>query len=659
MSALHEAVTKGDLDLVKLAIDNGADVNHEGYEHFRDAVKTNNQELVSFLLPYCNPVRAFGCIEAAISSGLFEMADLLIQSGQFRYPQGWATESEYAGHMKFPARKGEEVYSHWRDYLETRSGLAPLELLDPLYRGYALLYAVTNRQGHSLVRLLVEGTDLRETLNRRVRVEEEFETPITAAAESGNLTIVQGLIAFPETEIAACGKYGWPAFIHLLANESCADSPMKQAVIERLAEQTPLGLKMERWVKEADTICAKVMKIGDPMLTWKVIHFVWQVSGARIMPVLIHGKLIDFFYWYLQNGHFPTNTPKASPVLWLPLCRYIAERMDRANAFKFALDEEYDSMYDRHKAEGAFMAALQFWVDIGIYEIGMVECLKLGHIMFLEQFFFGPFDDCTIFPDIPPLEVAKKSVRFFGPATRYWNILCLWVQGEYDASSFWTAYHDAYYWLVPQLEALLRHPALNPNKLDPHDGVEGRPPFPDISHAWFREDEFEMQEAVDGPDGVSDDTDLEKPPYDQRIELRSVVLEQNERRRLRNRQCPLTWAVATDDPRLVEILLTSALINVNWQDSRWRTPLMFAVMISSQEIVKILIAYEQININAQDNEGRSAIFYAAKSGDEDIVRLLLETGKVDLDLTDGRGSRAQHVAMDAGHGHLVPLLWTP
>ncbi|KAJ5709787.1 hypothetical protein N7493_010078 [Penicillium malachiteum] len=658
MSALYEAVTKGDLDLVKAAIENGADVNHEGYEHFREAVKTNNQELVSFLLPYCNPVRAFGCIETAISNGLFEMADWLVLSGHFRYPQGWATESEYAGHMKFPARKGEEVYRHWRDYLVSRDGSAPLELLDPLYRGYALLYAATNRQGHSLVRLLVTGTDLRETLNRRVRVEEEFETPLTAAAESGNLTIIQGLSAFPETDVAACGKYGWPAFIHLLGNESCADSRMKRAVIERLAEQTPLGLTMERWRKEADTVCANAMKLGDPELTFKVIRFVWRVSGARIMPILIHGKQVEFFRWYLRNGHFPRDTPKPSPVLWLPLCRDIAIRGDRSNAYKFIAGETSQTIWERMEAEDALKAALTFWVEIGIYDPGMLLCLQLKHILFLEQFFYGPFDDCSVHSEIPPLEVARKAVRFFGPATRYFDILRPWVQGEYDASAFWTVYHEDYYWLVPQLEKMLRHPAVNPNKVDPHAACEGRPAFPDIPHAYFKEDELEMQEGIDGPDRLPGDSDLEQPPYDQRIELRTVVLEQNERRRLRDRQCPLTWAVATDDVKLVEILLTSAIIEVNWQDKRWRTPLMFAVMISSQEIVKVLIEYEHILINAQDDKGRSAIFYAAKSGDEEIVRLLLETGKVDLDLTDGRGSRVKDVAMDEGHENLVPLLWT-
>ncbi|KAJ5737037.1 uncharacterized protein N7483_002162 [Penicillium malachiteum] len=641
MADLYAAVKQGDISLVQAAMDNGAEVNDNEYEHLREAIKTNNQELVGFLLPHCNPERAFGGLETAISNGLFEVADLLLQSGRFRYPQGWATDSEYAHHMRFPARKGEEVFNRWQAFLMSRKA-ALEELLDPLYRGYALLYGVTSKNGHGLVRLLLSGQDLEATLNCRVWVEDEFETPLTAAAESGNLTLIQGLIGFPQIDYGACGKYGWPAFIHLLCNESCADSPEKWAVIERLAERTPEDLCLDRWGKETDSLCATAMRIDHLAMVKRVMDFVWDIAKARIIPLLIHTNQTSFVRWMLEEDVVPKDTPKPSPLLWLPICRDLAkDGEDMVVQTKYALED-----------------AVEFWVHLKIYDYALLALCRMGDFAFAEQFFYGPFHDRSVCSEIPPLEVSKAAILNFKEAAERMTVLRPWVTQEYDASAFWNAYHNDYDWLFSRLKDILQHPFIDPNKMDPHAGYEGRPSFPDIPHDFFTEDEIEIEEVNERPFRVPEDTDFEQLPLLVRGWQVLLLERRNERRLVRDRHTPLTWAVATKDIKLVELLLTAPLININFQDRCWRTALMFAIMVSSQEIVKLLISQEYVNLNAQDIEGRTAIFYAAQTGDEDMVRILLESGKVDLEIVDSQLRTAKHLAMDEGHDHLIPLLWT-
>ncbi|KAJ6021137.1 hypothetical protein N7540_006641 [Penicillium herquei] len=640
MADLYAAVIQGDISLVQVAMDNGAEVNDNEYEHLREAIKTNNQELVSFLLPHCNPERVFGGLETAISNGLFEVADLLLLSGRFRYPQGWATESEYADHMKFPARKGEEVFNRWRAFFMSRKDSTALEMLDPFYRGYALLYAVTSKEGHELIDLLLSDQDLEATLNCRVRVENEFETPLTAATESGNLSIIQSLIAFPQTDIEARGKYGWPAFIHLMCNESCADSPEKQAIIEHLAEKTDTFPFLERWGKETDAIFKAAMSLDNDKIVMRAFEFISLIGGPLTMPLWVHSNHTELMYFLLQTDLFRRDTPKPSPATWLPICRYLAR-------------DGYKTFY---QTKCALEDAVSYWVRMGVYDRTLKICLALEDFAFAEQFFYGPFHDRCVISEIPPLEVSKAAILNFNEGPGYPDVLLTWISQDYDASAFWNAYHYDYDWLVSRLKDILKHPLIDPNKMDPHAGYDGRPSFPDIPHDLFREDDLEIDEIIERDSRMPEDTDFDQLPQLQRGWQLLLLERRNERRLVRDRQSPLNWAVATRDIKLVKLLLTSPLIDINFQDRRRRTALMFAVMVKSQEIVKLLISQESVNLNAQDDKGRTAIFYAAQSGDEDIIRLLLETSNIDLAITDCRLQTAKHMAMDKKHDHLVPLL---
>lgn len=54
-------------------------------------------------------------------------------------------------------------------------------------------------------------------VNCRIKINGQFETPLTAAAEAGNLEILTALIDHSNTSLTICGKYDWPAFLHFIA----------------------------------------------------------------------------------------------------------------------------------------------------------------------------------------------------------------------------------------------------------------------------------------------------------------------------------------------------------------------------------------------------------------------------------------------------------
>jgi hypothetical protein len=88
---------------------------------------------------------------------------------------------------------------------------------DPLYLEYLLVGgARAGEEGLNVIEfLLKEG---KVDVNCRVRVGDSLETPLAAAVEQGNLEVIRFLLEQPGIDIALCGEYGRPPFLHLLRN---------------------------------------------------------------------------------------------------------------------------------------------------------------------------------------------------------------------------------------------------------------------------------------------------------------------------------------------------------------------------------------------------------------------------------------------------------
>lgn len=71
-----------------------------------------------------------------------------------------------------------------------------------------------------------------------IKIDEDVEIPLTGAAEKGNLDILAILIRRPDICLTSYGKYGWPAFLHLLATPDFIASEKGLAIAHILSKET-------------------------------------------------------------------------------------------------------------------------------------------------------------------------------------------------------------------------------------------------------------------------------------------------------------------------------------------------------------------------------------------------------------------------------------
>jgi ankyrin repeat protein len=238
---IYEAATHGNIDAIKSAAERGCDINGRdkdgkapllaaqngqteacrfliaqgaGMEAqspsiLEVAVQGGHADVVALLWSHCDVVREHRSLESAISLGFHEIAHFLIETGRFEYLDSEVTNSGFPEPMS-------TSFQQWERFLFVRRGQ---ELpLHHLFWDYALLLAAKadRNAGLRLVEFLLG--DFMANVNCKIMINERFETPLTAAAENGNLEILAALMDHPNTNVTICGKYDWPAFLHLLAS---------------------------------------------------------------------------------------------------------------------------------------------------------------------------------------------------------------------------------------------------------------------------------------------------------------------------------------------------------------------------------------------------------------------------------------------------------
>ncbi|ROV96459.1 hypothetical protein VSDG_05492 [Cytospora chrysosperma] len=82
---------------------------------------------------------------------------------------------------------------------------------------------------------------------------------------------------------------------------------------------------------------------------------------------------------------------------------------------------------------------------------------------------------------------------------------------------------------------------------------------------------------------------------------------------------------------IMQQLLETGKIGVDWKDSYGRTPLMEAVLHGHTAIVQQLLATGEVDVNLKDSDGKIPLMEAIKRWNTAIVEQLLETGKVNID----------------------------
>jgi len=200
------AVQSGHSDACRILIARGARVEGQRPSILELAVQGERTEIVELLWPYCKVERQHRCLETAISLGFHGIADFLVGTREFEYQHSEASDIEVLRKDGFSRREVADFKQWERFFFVRRSEKLNLHRI---FFDYALLLATKSdrNEGLRLVNLLLGEEKPLADVNCMINIGEEIETPLTNAAEKGNLEILATLIERPTTRLNICGKY--------------------------------------------------------------------------------------------------------------------------------------------------------------------------------------------------------------------------------------------------------------------------------------------------------------------------------------------------------------------------------------------------------------------------------------------------------------------
>ena len=119
---------------------------------------------------------------------------------------------------------------------------------------------------------------------------------------------------------------------------------------------------------------------------------------------------------------------------------------------------------------------------------------------------------------------------------------------------------------------------------------------------------------------------------------------------------PLAISAQNGKDTAVRLLSEFGKADVNSRNSNGQTPLSLTALEGHQNIVTFLINVQGVEIDSQDNKGRTPFFYAASHGHEQIVKLLLQTRRVSINSRDKFSQTPLSYAVLHGHENIVKIL---
>jgi len=647
------AVQGGHCDTCRNLIARGARVEEEGPSILEFAIQGEHIEIVEILWPHCKEKRQHRCLETAVSLGFHGIADFLVGTQHFEYQH---SEPIDIGVLIEDGFSGREIaaFHHWERFIFVRH---PEKLnLHRVFFDYALLLATKadRNSGLRLVNLLLTGEKPLADANCKININEEIETPLTNAAEKGNLEILAALIKHPNTNLMICGKYNWPAFLHLLTSSESISSEKGRAIARTLSKETlPDSFLIDNKEARLETVFQNVLRFGDDALVNQVIDLVHGAAGISILPLLIRANVTNGLRWFLNNDI--TRASKPPPILWVLLCKFFQHNPSS-------------------EARGAFIRVAEFLVEKAIWDPMILVCLNSRNLCFVKQLFY-PLNE------VLPREVAEETLRGLSQASTEQSLIRVWVEKGYANAALWSAIRSGI-WKSPAFDSLLSfsnidldEPFPREKSSDKGEANHNSPPLSGNSTGEKRK--FPFRPPAGSPLRWTLDPVIPQNHALQDYQMQLMLLEQQNKRRLmmaRKEQMdmamekgalawtegksPLAWAAANRNVKLVEVLLRSSRVNVNSQDAYNRTPLMHAIAVNHYQIVERLLGIGDIDLNLRDDEGKTAVFHAAQTGDLYIIQLLTESQKVDFSIRDCNDESAQDIAKRSGRQDAVAALAT-
>ncbi|PYH45894.1 ankyrin [Aspergillus saccharolyticus JOP 1030-1] len=615
---LWYAVKGGHSDACRVLLALGARV--EEHSLLELAVQEGHAEIVKLLWPHREGMSHHRCLESAISLGFHDIAEFFVQTQVFEF---------------IFVRRWEKLHLH------------------RIFFNYALLLAAKadRNAGIRLLTLLLEGDNPLADVNCTVKIDTDLETPLTGAAEKGNLEILAILVRRHDINLTTCGKYGWPAFLHLLANLDSIASEKGREMAHILFQKSFSDLFLNDTGRaNLEPVFQTVLRFGDDILVKRVIDLVLGAAGTCILPLLIRVNETNGLRWILNSDI--AHAPKPPPILWALLCDFF-HRQKNSEALEL------------------FIRVAEFMIGKEIWDGIILVCLKSRNFRFAKQFFY------TV-EEFLPREVVEDTLEGFAQASRDQSLVKDWTDKGYANAALWSAIRIGR-WKNAAFGSLLSCP-----QIDLDEPFRGRrqslwageahnlsPSSSGVAAGEKRKFQSGPSETFPrltlGAD-TAPDTTPGRALHGYLMQL-MLLEQQNQRRRLMARlnpeevslgwtlgQSPLVWAAANRKSQLVELLLRTRRVNVNSQDAQRRTPLMHAIALEDRKTVELLLEVEDMDLNLPDDVGRTAVFYAIERGDLHTIQLLTQTRRVNLSICDGKGESVVEFAKKLGRQDVVAAL---
>ncbi|MCJ1339646.1 hypothetical protein MMC09_004936 [Bachmanniomyces sp. S44760] len=592
------------------------------------AVQKGEIDAVAQLLPYCNARQEFRAIPKAITLGFFEIADLILATGQFRFARDEAnTLSEHFDSLL----TSPEDLSHWHRFTYKRSDR--LAALDPIYLEYLLVLAAQagERQVHMIGMLLQKGN---VDVNCRLRVRGRFRTPLTASAEQGSLCVISCLLKQPGIDTAVCGDYDWPPFFHLLRSAHSISAPEGLCLLNALSTG-PLIHKTKVYNSKDpgpfETIFTNILRSSSEDIMHSVIVIVRGAAGGEILPLLVRTHDKRGIEWVLC---FQNARKSAMQVSWGLICDYIHHNDDT---------EAFDLIIQVAEA----------YIQWGYWEPAISKCLHTQNFLFAKQFFFDAHDEALG-------QLTSDTLQAFKKAAADDELIEAWNKTGYANTALWNAFNSETWQDNPLFKSMLSDARIDPNLGDPHP----RRPMKSakIDHDFIREacsprnPKHQPSVSSTGNDNLQE-YNMQLIMIEQQI-IKHMNMARAEAlgRNLLGEKSLLMWAAEWGNSEMVNALLKNPRINVNAQGYHDQTALMYAIARGDEDIMASLLGHKDIRVDLVDDQRRSSLFYAVKGGHEDIVQILLDTHEFYLAIKDNAGRTVMNYAQEAGDLEMISVL---
>lgn len=438
-TALWFAVQNDHLDACGLLIARGADIDAQNLSFLEVAVQGGHPDIVTMLWPHCKAEKEQRSLESAISLGFHDIADFLIGTGEFGYQHLQANGTDLPMGEGFPERDT-AAFQQWERFLFVRN--EEQLHLNHLFFDYALLLSTKadRNAGLRLVHLLLEKSNPMADVNCRIKINGHFETPLTAAAEAGNLEILTVLIDHSNTSLTICGKYDWPAFLHFIACDQSIITEKGRAIARRLFIEThPDHFLIDSRGTGLETVFSNVLRFGDDTLVKQVIKLVKGAAGIIILPLLIRANEPSGLKWILHCDIMHANKPP--PILWVLLCDHLLTH-PHSNALTL------------------FTRVAEYLVGKAIWSRIILKCLDARDLSLVRQVF------CHL------REVSEDTIFSLSEASTDQSLFEECANHGLPNAALWHYTHRRISG-NPAFKNLLSCPSIAPSGSDPHEELQG------------------------------------------------------------------------------------------------------------------------------------------------------------------------------------------